>query len=31
MAESIVREGVKRGMKLWIVTSEQVRTQLADA
>jgi hypothetical protein len=29
MAESVVREALKQGMKSWIVTSERVRTMVA--
>ena len=30
MAESRVREGLKQGMKLWIVTSERVRSKVTE-
>ena len=30
MAESMMREALKQGMKIWIVTNERVRTKVAE-
>jgi hypothetical protein len=30
MAEGMVREALKQGMKTWIITSERVRTKVAE-